>query len=97
MAQSAPKPSSARTFSTYGFGRALTAKCSLNPGQTEMALAIRFAVAASCLKHSILGDFNYVTREEVAALVGRGPRRAHRCTGSRCGEIAGPFGPFGPQ
>jgi 2-dehydro-3-deoxygluconokinase len=31
--------------------------------------AIAFAVAASCLKHSILGDFNYVTREEVAALM----------------------------
>jgi 2-dehydro-3-deoxygluconokinase len=31
--------------------------------------AISFAVAASCLKHSILGDFNYVTREEVVALM----------------------------
>lgn len=31
--------------------------------------AIGFAVAASCLKHSILGDFNYVTRDEVAALM----------------------------
>lgn len=30
--------------------------------------AIRFAVAASCLKHSIKGDFNYVTAKEVAAL-----------------------------
>lgn len=30
--------------------------------------AIRFAVAASCLKHSIKGDFNYVTAREVAAL-----------------------------
>jgi 2-dehydro-3-deoxygluconokinase len=30
--------------------------------------AIRFAVAASCLKHSVHGDFNYVTREEVAGL-----------------------------
>jgi 2-dehydro-3-deoxygluconokinase len=30
--------------------------------------ALTFAVAASCLKHSILGDFNYVTREEVAGL-----------------------------
>ncbi|MCX7012237.1 MAG: sugar kinase [Candidatus Sumerlaeota bacterium] len=36
-------------------------------GTPEMAL--RFAVAASCLKHSIKGDFNYVTKEEVAALV----------------------------
>jgi len=32
--------------------------------------AIAFAVAASCLKHSIKGDFNFVTRDEVAALVG---------------------------
>ena len=30
--------------------------------------AIRFAVAASCLKHSIHGDFNYVTAAEVRAL-----------------------------
>ena len=36
-------------------------------GAPEMA--IRYAVAASCLKHSIKGDFNYVTRDEVAALV----------------------------
>jgi 2-dehydro-3-deoxygluconokinase len=35
----------------------------------EPARAIAFAVAASCLKHSIQGDFNYVTRDEVAALV----------------------------
>ncbi len=32
--------------------------------------AIQFATAASCLKHTIHGDFNYVTQEEVAALVG---------------------------
>lgn len=32
--------------------------------------AIAFAVAASCLKHSIHGDFNYVTRDEVIALMG---------------------------
>jgi 2-dehydro-3-deoxygluconokinase len=31
--------------------------------------AIRFATAASCLKHTIPGDFNYITKEEVAALV----------------------------
>lgn len=30
--------------------------------------ALEFAVAASGLKHSILGDFNYVTREEILAL-----------------------------
>jgi 2-dehydro-3-deoxygluconokinase len=33
------------------------------------AMAIRFAVAASCLKHSIKGDFNYVTLPEVESLV----------------------------
>jgi 2-dehydro-3-deoxygluconokinase len=32
--------------------------------------AIRFAVAASCLKHSVCGDFNYVSVAEVAALAG---------------------------
>jgi 2-dehydro-3-deoxygluconokinase len=32
-------------------------------------LAVRFAVAASCLKYSIKGDFNYVTLDEVKALV----------------------------
>ncbi|MBN2392841.1 MAG: sugar kinase [Anaerolineae bacterium] len=32
--------------------------------------ALDFAVAASCLKHSILGDFNLVTVEEVEKLMG---------------------------
>ena len=42
----------------------------LNSGDySQPASAIAFAAAASCLKHSIQGDFNYVTREEVAALV----------------------------
>lgn len=31
--------------------------------------AVSFAVAASCLAHSISGDFNYSTREEVEALM----------------------------
>ncbi len=31
--------------------------------------AIAFAVAASCLKHSIQGDFNYVTRDEIVTLM----------------------------
>jgi 2-dehydro-3-deoxygluconokinase len=31
--------------------------------------AIGFAVAASCLKHSIQGDFNYVTLDEIVALI----------------------------
>ena len=35
----------------------------------EPAAAIQFAVAASCLKHSIKGDFNFVSHQEVAALV----------------------------
>jgi 2-dehydro-3-deoxygluconokinase len=34
----------------------------------EPSQAIAFAVAASCLKHSVHGDFNYVTAAEVAAL-----------------------------
>ena len=32
--------------------------------------ALEFAVAASCLKHSIVGDYNRVTRDEVLALAG---------------------------
>jgi 2-dehydro-3-deoxygluconokinase len=32
--------------------------------------ALEFAVAASCLKHSIPGDFNKVSREEVLRLCG---------------------------
>ena len=32
--------------------------------------AIEFAVAASCLKHSIEGDFNLITKEEVESLAG---------------------------
>src|SRR5207248_5914373 len=31
--------------------------------------AIAFAVAASCLKHSVQGDFNYVSLDEVVALM----------------------------
>lgn len=41
--------------------------------------ALRYAVAASCLKHSIKGDFNYATREEIEALVaGGGSGRVQR-------------------
>jgi 2-dehydro-3-deoxygluconokinase len=36
----------------------------------EPARALEFATAASCLKHSIPGDFNLVSRAEVDALVG---------------------------
>lgn len=38
------------------------------PG-TSTAQALAFAVAASCLKHSVAGDFNLVTRSEVEALL----------------------------
>ncbi len=37
---------------------------------SEPSTAVRYAVAASCLKHSIKGDFNYSTRAEVEALMG---------------------------
>ncbi len=41
--------------------------------------AIEFAVSASCLKHSIEGDFNYSTVKEVEALVnGNGSGRVQR-------------------
>lgn len=35
----------------------------------EPSLAIRFAVASSCLKHTIPGDMNYVSRSEVLSLM----------------------------
>ena len=37
---------------------------------SEPGKAIAFAVAASCLKHSVAGDFNFVSESEVSALVG---------------------------
>lgn len=40
------------------------------PELAEPALAVRFAVAASCLAHSIEGDFNLSSRAEVEALMG---------------------------
>jgi 2-dehydro-3-deoxygluconokinase len=49
------------------FGAGLIYGC-LN--QMENQEIIEFAVAASCLKHSIEGDFNQVTRDEVLKLVG---------------------------
>lgn len=36
----------------------------------EPSVAIRFAIASSCLCHSIEGDFNYVTCDEVVSLMG---------------------------
>ena len=41
--------------------------------------ALEFAVAASCLKHSIPGDFNRLTAEEVQGLIkGGGSGRVQR-------------------
>jgi 2-dehydro-3-deoxygluconokinase len=40
------------------------------PELSSPATAIRYAVAASCLKHSIKGDFNTVTRAEIESLMG---------------------------
>ena len=41
--------------------------------------ALEFAVAASCLKHTIHGDFNLVSKEEVENLVaGSGSGRVER-------------------
>jgi 2-dehydro-3-deoxygluconokinase len=42
------------------------------PELSEQAMAIDFAVAASCLAHSIYGDYNFSTREEVEALLKSG-------------------------
>ncbi len=39
------------------------------PELHHSADAIRFAIASSCLCHSINGDFNYVSREEVESLM----------------------------
>ena len=51
------------------FGAALV--FALNtPKLAKSADAIRFAVASSCLCHSINGDFNYVSRDEVESLMG---------------------------
>jgi 2-dehydro-3-deoxygluconokinase len=49
------------------------------PGLDSPATALAYAVAASCLKHSIKGDFNYATRGEIEALVkGGGSGRVQR-------------------
>jgi 2-dehydro-3-deoxygluconokinase len=41
-----------------------------NPDLDAPQSAIAFATAAGCLAHSIEGDFNFNSREEIAALVG---------------------------
>ncbi len=43
---------------------------SITPELSEPRTALNYAVAASCLKHSIKGDFNYSTRAEVERLMG---------------------------
>lgn len=40
-----------------------------SPELSDPQTALNYAVAASCLKHSIKGDFNYSTRSEVEALM----------------------------
>ncbi len=40
------------------------------PELAEPATAVSFATSASCLAHSIEGDFNYSTRAEIEALMG---------------------------
>lgn len=49
------------------------------PELSDPATAIRYATAASCLKHSIKGDFNYSTRAEIESLMkGGGSGRVQR-------------------
>jgi 2-dehydro-3-deoxygluconokinase len=49
------------------------------PELSDPETALRYAVAASCLKHSIKGDFNYSTRAEIEALMkGSGSGRVQR-------------------
>ena len=40
------------------------------PELSNPEIAVKYAVAASCLKHSIKGDFNFSTRAEVERLMG---------------------------
>lgn len=61
----------ARVVDRLGTGDALAGALLFALGTPELAApekAIGFAAAASCLAHSIHGDFNYVTRAEVEAL-----------------------------
>ena len=41
----------------------------VTPELSAPETALRFAVAASCLAHSIEGDFNYVSRDEIESLM----------------------------
>lgn len=42
------------------------------PALAEPETALRYAVAASCLKHTIVGDFNYASRAEIEGLMREG-------------------------
>jgi len=42
----------------------------ITPGLDDSQSAVKYAVAASCLKHSIKGDVNWSTRAEVESLMG---------------------------
>ncbi|HID22230.1 MAG TPA: sugar kinase [Planctomycetaceae bacterium] len=49
------------------------------PELSKPETALRYAVAASCLKHSIRGDFNYASRSEIESLMrGTGTGRVQR-------------------
>ncbi|MBL8851228.1 MAG: sugar kinase [Planctomycetaceae bacterium] len=49
------------------------------PELSEPEVALRYAVAASCLKHTIIGDFNYASRAEIEGLMsGGGSGRVQR-------------------
>ncbi len=51
----------------------------ITPELSRLPTAVSYAVAASCLKHSIKGDFNFSTRTEVEALMqGSGSGRVVR-------------------
>jgi 2-dehydro-3-deoxygluconokinase len=51
----------------------------LTPELSEFRTALSYAAAASCLKHSLKGDFNYTTRYEIEALMhGSGSGRVQR-------------------
>ena len=43
---------------------------STTPELSDPKTTVKYAVAASCLKHSIKGDFNFSTRAEVERLMG---------------------------
>ena len=51
----------------------------LTPELSAPQTALNYAVAASCLKHSIVGDFNHASREEIEGLMrGSGSGRVQR-------------------